>query len=74
MRELRDGYGSAEAEPLIAMMRARQNQIAGAKAANAENPALPAARRLHAREAVAWATNDRDLIRRSEKLLLAAPR
>jgi len=70
LRQLRDGYGCAEADTLLEMMMARQSQIAEREAANTRNSALEPARRRHAEEAVAWATNDRDLLRRNRNLFL----
>jgi hypothetical protein len=70
LRQLRDGYGCAEADTLLEMMMARQSQITELEAANARDSALEPARRRHAEEAVAWATNDRDLLRRNRKLFL----
>jgi len=70
LRQIRDGYGSRESDSLIAMMMARQGRIAELEAANGRNPALDPARRHHAEQAVIWATNDRELLKRNRKLFL----
>jgi hypothetical protein len=72
LRELRDGYGSLESEELIEAIMRRQAQIAKIEAVNAANPALGPIRRRHAERAVAWAMNDRELVKRNKKTFLAA--
>lgn len=74
LRELRDGYGDVEPEPLLEAMTRRQDQMADAESANATDPGLPATRRDQAAAAVAWATADRDLTHRHRALLLSALR
>lgn len=74
LRELRDGYGGAEPESLLAAMVASQRRIVDLETANLGNSGLPAARRQHAKAAVAWAAADCALVRRHEALLLAALR
>jgi len=74
LRELRDGYGDIEPEILLDAVVASQARIVEAETANLGNPRLPAARRQHAKAAVAWAAADRALVRQHEVLLLAALR
>jgi aminoglycoside phosphotransferase (APT) family kinase protein len=74
VRELRDGYGAIEPEQLIAAMVRQQTRIIDTEQANAHDSRLAAARRDHARDAIAWATADRSLIHRHAALLLSALR
>ena len=70
LRRLRDGYGCAETDSLLDMMTVRQSQIVEREAANARNSVLHPVRRRHAEEAIVWATNDRDLLRRCRPIFL----
>jgi len=70
LRQLRDGYGCAETDSLLDMMTVRQSQIVEREAANARNSVLHPVRRRHAEEAIVWATNDRDLLRRYRPIFL----
>ncbi|MEQ4723922.1 aminoglycoside phosphotransferase family protein [Nonomuraea sp. B19D2] len=74
LRELRDGYSTAEPERLLDAMVRRQSWTADMESANIDDPTLPPARRRHAEAAVAWATADRELIHRHRTLLLSALR
>ncbi len=74
LRELRDGYGDIEPEILLAAMIGSQTRIVDLETANADNPRHSAARRQHAKTAIAWATADRALLRKHEALLLSALR
>jgi Ser/Thr protein kinase RdoA (MazF antagonist) len=74
LRELRDAYGPVEPRSLLgAMVRSQERIVAALRPASADG-AIPAARRAWAREAIRWATADRDLIRDNEQVLLAALR
>jgi aminoglycoside phosphotransferase (APT) family kinase protein len=72
LRELSDGYGHTEPADLIEAMAASQARIVRLETVNGSRTDLPAARRQHAAAAVAWATTDRELLRRNEELLLSA--
>jgi hypothetical protein len=74
LRELRDGYGHIEPEILLAAMIGSQTRIVDLETANADSPRHSAARRQHAKTAIAWATADRALLRKHEALLLSALR
>ncbi|WP_121006543.1 aminoglycoside phosphotransferase family protein [Saccharothrix australiensis] len=74
LRELRDGYGDVEAERLVAAVLRQQTRVIDVEGAKSHDTALTATRRAHARDAVAWATADRALVRRHEALLLSALR
>ena len=74
LRELRDAYGPVEAGALLgAMIRSQERIVAASRPASGDER-IPAARRAWAREAIRWATADRDLIRDNEQVLLAALR
>lgn len=72
LRELRDGYGDISPETLPGAMASSQDRIMTAETANLHNPRLPAARREHARAAIAWAAADRALLREHSAVLLDA--
>jgi Ser/Thr protein kinase RdoA (MazF antagonist) len=74
LRELRDGYGEIQAEQLLDAITRMQLVIVTTETANLDNPGLSAARRQHAQAAVAWASNDHELIERHRDLLLTALR
>jgi len=74
LRELRDGYGDIEPENLLDAMMRSQTRIVDLETANLSNPRLPAARRQHAKAAIAWASADRALLRQHKALLLSALR
>jgi Ser/Thr protein kinase RdoA (MazF antagonist) len=74
LRELRDGYGDTEPAVLLDAMTRSQTRIVDVETANLGNPAHSAARRQHAKTAIAWATADHALLRRHEALLLSALR
>ncbi|MEV0674902.1 aminoglycoside phosphotransferase family protein [Actinosynnema sp. NPDC050436] len=74
LAELRDGYGEVEPEALVAAVVDRQTRVVERATATLADPASPAARRAHARNAVAWATADRELVREHRALLLSALR
>jgi Ser/Thr protein kinase RdoA (MazF antagonist) len=74
LRELRDGYGDTEPEILLDAMMGSQTRIVDLETACLGNPGRPAARRQHARAAIAWAAADRALLREHEALLLSALR
>jgi hypothetical protein len=58
---------------LDAMVRS-QTRIMDMETASLGSPRHPAARRQHAKTAIAWATADRALLRQHEALLLSALR
>jgi Phosphotransferase enzyme family len=72
LRELRDGYGSADPDALLDAMVTSQSRIVDLETANADDVRLPVSRRQHARTAVAWATADRGLIQEHAAALLSA--
>jgi Ser/Thr protein kinase RdoA (MazF antagonist) len=72
LRELRDGYGDVDPEILLDAMVRSQTRIVDLETANLGNPRFPAARRQHARAAIAWATADRALLREHQARLLSA--
>jgi hypothetical protein len=74
LRELRDGYGDIEPEVVLDAMVRSQTRIVDLEMANLDNPGHLAARRQHAKTAVAWAAADRALLRQHEALLLSALR
>jgi hypothetical protein len=66
LREMRDGYGDVEPEPLIRAILRRQTEVAETEEANLRDPRHTAERRRHAEWAVAWATADRQLVAQHE--------
>ncbi|MFF5175084.1 phosphotransferase [Micromonospora sp. NPDC000089] len=72
LRELRDGYGDVDGDTLIRAVLRRQGELIRTEEANRIDPRQNAERRRHAEWAVAWATADRELVLRHERLLLAA--
>lgn len=80
LRELRDGYGGSgsgwrvEPEQLLDAMVRQQTRVVDLESANLDDARLTPTRREHARNAIAWATSDRALVRRHEEMLLSALR
>jgi hypothetical protein len=74
LRELRDGYGGIEPEILLDAITRSQTRIVDIETVNLGSRTLSAARRQHAKTAIAWATADHALVRQHEALLLAALR
>ena len=74
LRELRDGYGSIEPELLLEAMMASQTRIVELETINAGDRHFPPDRRQWAREAIAWASADRELIQHPQAAVLSALR
>jgi hypothetical protein len=73
-RQLRDGYGAIAPEILLAAMIHSQDRIVDTETANLASTGHSAARRQHAKAAIAWASADRALLRQHEALLLSVLR
>jgi hypothetical protein len=74
LREIRDGYGYVEPEILLAAMVRSQTRIVDLETANLGSPRHSAARRQHAKAAIAWAAADRALLHQHAAPLLSALR
>jgi hypothetical protein len=74
LRELRDGYGNIGGEDLLAAVVRSQTRIAELAAVVREDRRVTQGRREHARQAIDWATGDRDLVERNKALFLVALR
>ncbi len=72
LRELRDGYGDVEPEIVLDAMVRSQTRIVNLETANLGSLRHSAARRQHAKTAIAWAAADRALVRQHQALLLSA--
>jgi hypothetical protein len=74
LRALSRGYGGVEPELLLAAVVRQQTCVAEGEAVVLADPGRSPERRRHARAAVAWATGDRELVRRHERVFLSALR
>jgi len=74
LRELRDGYGGIDGEDLLGAVVTSQARIAELQTTVRENRRATQAAHEHARQAIDWATGDRDLVERNMGLFLAALR
>ncbi|MDT0344133.1 phosphotransferase [Streptomyces litchfieldiae] len=74
LRELHDGYGDFEPEPLLDAMVERQTEVADAETRILHDPGHTPERRAHALTAVEWATACRALVLQHRPLLLSALR
>jgi Ser/Thr protein kinase RdoA (MazF antagonist) len=74
LRELRDGYGRISGEELLAAVVRSQTRIAELEAVIREDRRTTRTRREHARQAIDWATGDRDLVEHNKALFLTALR
>jgi hypothetical protein len=72
LRELRDAYGPVSPEDLIEAMTRAQDRILLHSERAIWDAGYPARQRAWARDAIRWATADRELIRANKPALLAA--
>ncbi|RLK54158.1 aminoglycoside phosphotransferase family protein [Actinokineospora cianjurensis] len=70
LRQLRDGYGKVDAEPLVDAMVQQQTRIITLETTNLDDTRLSPTRRAHASRAIEWAESSLALVQAQRSIFL----